>query len=58
MKLKEVVDYVADIIGYNAATSAVEALAQPAVDAAGAQLIGNAASCRAACCQRYMQWQQ
>lgn len=33
-------DYAADVIGYNAATSALDALAQPAIDAAAAQLTG------------------
>lgn len=44
-------DYAADVIGYNAATSALDALAQQAIDAAAAQLTGARAwtslECRA-----------
>lgn len=45
VKLKDVVDYVADIIGYNAATSVADTLVQPAIDAAVAQLVGESQSC-------------
>jgi hypothetical protein len=41
VKLKDVVDYVADVIGYNAATSVADGLVQPAVDVAVTQLIGD-----------------
>lgn len=40
VKLKDVVDYVSDILAYNSASSAADALLAPAADAIAAQLKG------------------
>jgi len=41
VKLKDVADYVADILAYNCASSAADALLVPAGDAIAAQLRGE-----------------